>query len=41
MVGAGTRDRPATVRRALGIGVDLLDSDRPAVAVRVRAAMGR
>lgn len=37
LVGAGTRDRPAAVRRALDLGVDLLDSDRPGVAVRVRA----
>ena len=37
MVGAGTRNRPAAARRALGLGVDLLDSDRPGVAVRVRS----
>lgn len=41
MVGAGTRDRPTAVRRALGMGVDLLDSDRPSVAVRVREGMVR
>jgi len=37
MVGAGTRNRPPAVRRVLDLGVDLLDSDRPRVAVRVRA----
>ncbi len=37
MVGAGTRDRPSAVRRALALAVDLLDSDQPHVAVRVRA----
>lgn len=37
MVGAGTRNRPAAVRRALDLRVDMLDSDRPGVAVRVRA----
>ncbi len=37
MVGAGTRNRPVAVRRALDLGVDMLDSDRPGVAVRVRA----
>ncbi len=37
LVGAGTRNRPSAVRRALALAVDLLDSDRPPVAVRVRA----
>ena len=36
LVGAGTRDRPAAVRRALRLAVDLLDSDRPQIAVRIR-----
>jgi glycerophosphoryl diester phosphodiesterase len=37
IVGAGTRNRPGAVRRALDLAVDLLDSDRPEVALRVRA----
>ena len=37
LVGAGTRNRPSAVRRVLALAVDLLDSDRPPVAVRVRA----
>ena len=36
MVGAGTRNSPKAVRRALELAVDLLDSDRPGVAVRIR-----
>ncbi len=37
LVGAGTRNRRSAVRRALALAVDLLDSDRPPIAVRARA----